>query len=138
MTGAPTAIPDPTKILAAQGTRRYHETVSADDPHTTQIRKGVVELAVLGLVADGPTYGQQLVDELAQRPGLAVPAGTVYPLVSRLLKDGAIASTWQESPVGPPRKYYRLTDAGRAALAAQTEAWRQVRDTLDHILKESR
>lgn len=108
------------------------------DTHATQLRKGVVELAVLGLVADGPKYGQQLVDLLAAHPGLAVPAGTVYPLVSRLLKERLISSTWQESPVGPPRKYYRLTDDGRAALAAQTAAWRQLRTAVDHILKESR
>lgn len=106
------------------------------DPHAAQLRKGVVELAVLGLLAGEPRYGQQIVDEFAGLPGLALTAGTVYPLVSRLLKAGDIASTWQESPVGPPRKYYRLTAQGRAALAAQTAAWRQVRDAVDHVLKE--
>ncbi|WP_232548781.1 PadR family transcriptional regulator [Propioniciclava soli] len=112
--------------------------MSRPDPRATQLRRGVVELAVLGLLADGPRYGQQIVDELAGLPGLALTAGTVYPLVSRLLKAGEIASTWQESPVGPPRKYYRLTASGRASLASQTAAWRQVRDAVDHILKESR
>lgn len=107
------------------------------DPHATQLRKGVVELAVLGLLAGEPRYGQQIVDQLAGLPGLALTAGTVYSLVSRLLKAGDIASTWQESPVGPPRKYYRLTPQGRAALASQTAAWRQVRGAIDHILKEN-
>lgn len=109
-----------------------------DDGHVGALRRGVIELAVLGLLADGPRYGQQIVDELAQTPALAVPPGTVYPLVSRLLKDGLIASTWEESPVGPPRKYYRLTPAGAATLDSMTSAWRQLRSALDQILQETR
>lgn len=109
-----------------------------DDRHVGALRRGVIELAVLGLLADGPRYGQQVVEELSRTPALAVPAGTVYPLVSRLLKDGLIASTWEESPVGPPRKYYRLTPEGQATLASMTSAWRQLRDALDQILQESR
>lgn len=108
------------------------------DDRTAQIRKGVVELAVLGLLAQGERYGSQIVEELAGEPALALTAGTVYPLLSRLLKAGLIDSTWQESPVGPPRKYYRLTNAGRAAHTDQAAAWVSVRDALDHLLKESR
>lgn len=110
--------------------------MSAD--HTAQIRRGVVELAVLGLLARGERYGSQIVDELAAQPALSLTAGTVYPLLSRLLKSGLIDSAWQESPVGPPRKYYRLTPAGRATHAAQRDAWAAVRDALDALLKESR
>lgn len=102
------------------------------------IRRGVVELALLGLLADDPRYGQQIVDELAEHPALALTSGTVYPLVSRLLKDGRIASTWQESPAGPPRKVYHLTDAGIERLSELTAAWRLVRDGVDQILKEKR
>ena len=108
------------------------------EDRTAQIRRGVVELAVLGLLAQGERYGSQVVDELASQPALALTAGTVYPLLSRLLKAGLIESTWQESPVGPPRKYYRLTGAGRAARSAQHDAWVAVRDGLDALLKESR
>ena len=108
------------------------------DDRTAQIRRGVVELAVLGLLAGGERYGSQIVDELAGRPALALTAGTVYPLLSRLLKAGLIESTWQESPVGPPRKYYRLTREGRAAHADLCAAWFSVRDTLDDLLQESR
>ena len=108
------------------------------EDRTAQIRRGVVELAVLGLLAQGERYGSQVVDELAGQPALALTAGTVYPLLSRLLKAGLISSTWQESPVGPPRKYYRLTKEGRSAHAAQRDAWVSVRDALDALLKESR
>ena len=110
--------------------------MSRPDPRATQLRRGVVELAVLGLLADGPRYGQQIVDELAGLPGLALTAGTVYPLVSRLLKAGEIASTWQESPVGPPRKYYRLTPRGSSQLDAQSQAWRRLAAAIDALLKE--
>ncbi|MFP5416511.1 MAG: PadR family transcriptional regulator [Actinomycetes bacterium] len=110
----------------------------AEENRTAQIRKGVVELAVLGLLADGERYGSQVVDELSAQPALALTAGTVYPLLSRLLKAGLIDSTWQESPVGPPRKYYRLTAAGRAAHSELHDAWVSVRDALDTLLKEYR
>ena len=56
----------------------------------SQLRKGVLELAVLGLLAREPMYGSQLVDELAARPELAITAGTVYPLVARLAKGGLV------------------------------------------------
>ena len=108
------------------------------EDRTAQIRRGVVELAVLGLLAQGERYGSQVVDELASQPALALTAGTVYPLLSRLLKAGLIESTWQESPVGPPRKYYRLTQAGQAAERDLRSAWDSVRDTLDDLLKEAR
>lgn len=108
------------------------------DDRTSQIRKGVVELAVLGLLAHGTRYGSQIVDELSGRPALALTPGTVYPLLSRLLRAGLIRSTWQESPVGPPRKYYELTPAGRSAHQALSAGWVAVRDELDDLLKESR
>ena len=91
-----------TENLAIQGSWRYHEPM-AEENRTAQIRKGVVELAVLGLLDGGERYGSQIVDELSAQPALALTAGTVYPLLSRLLKAGLIESTWQESPVGPPR-----------------------------------
>ncbi len=108
------------------------------ESRTAQIRKGVVELAVLGLLADGERYGSQIVDDLAAQPALALTAGTVYPLLARLLKAGMIRSTWRESPVGPPRKYYELTPAGRDAHAEMRRAWLSVRDALDSLLKEER
>lgn len=111
-------------------------TASTDTPWVSQIRKGVVELAVLGLLAGERRYGSQLVDELAAHPGLAISAGTVYPLLARLKKSGLVDSHWQESPAGPPRKYYELTAPGRDALAAMTVAWRSVATDLGAILEE--
>lgn len=105
-------------------------------PWTSQIRKGVVELAILGLLAGEPRYGSQLVDDLAAHPALAISAGTVYPLLARLRKAGLVDSTWEESPLGPPRKYYTLTPAGTRTLAAMASTWRLVAADLATILEE--
>lgn len=111
------------------------KTDTSDTPWTSQIRKGVVELAVLGLLAGERRYGSQLVDDLAAHPGLAISAGTAYPLLARLKKAGLVDSHWEESPVGPPRKYYVLTEAGAGALASMTHAWRSVAADLTTILE---
>lgn len=108
--------------------------VREQESWVSQIRKGVVEVAVLGLLAREQMYGSQLVEELSSHPELAISAGTVYPLLSRLKKAGVIDSTWQESPVGPPRKYYRLTDTGDTALAEMTATWTSVSRAVDAIL----
>lgn len=123
------------EFLAPQGSWRYHELVGNEQGRVAQIRKGAVELAVLGLLADQPRYGSQLVEELADYPALALSAGTIYPLLARLKKADLIDARWEESPVGPPRKYYSLTTAGRAALASMTDAWRMVSTTLNTILE---
>jgi PadR family transcriptional regulator PadR len=108
------------------------------DGWASQLRKGVIELAVLGLLAREPKYGSQLVEELAARPELAITAGTVYPLVARLAKAGLVTSTWQESPVGPPRKYYTLTAAGRDALAGMATTFAAVAAAVRGIVEEER
>lgn len=102
----------------------------------SQLRKGLVEIVVLGMLASRSLYGQQLVEELAARPELAISAGTVYPLLSRLKKAGVVESTWQESPVGPPRKYYRLTQRGHEELDAMAAAWRSVSQGVSLVLDE--
>lgn len=108
-----------------------------EDAWASQLRKGVLELAVLGLLAREPRYGSQLVDDLSSRPELAVTAGTVYPLLARLAKAGLVTSAWRESPVGPPRKYYDLTAAGREALAGSARVFGAVSAAVTAILKEN-
>jgi PadR family transcriptional regulator PadR len=61
--------------------------------------------------------------------------GTIYPLLSRLRRDGLVESTWQESPSGPPRRYYRLTVAGRASLDGFKVEWRRFRNAVDHFVE---
>lgn len=101
-----------------------------------QLRKGVLELAILALLDSTESYGGEIVSTLAQRPGLEASAGTVYPLLTRLRTAKLVETTWVESPAGPPRKYYRLTDAGRTELTAGARAWRQLTHALDTLLEE--
>ncbi len=104
------------------------------DGRLSQFRKGVVELAILALLHRGEAYGGAIVERLGRHPGLAISTGTVYPLLSRLKKAGLIDSSWRESPVGPPRKYYRLSAAGKTEFAAMTTAWAGVTDAMDELL----
>lgn len=110
----------------------------AADATGTQLRRGALELAVLGVLGRAPSYGGEIVDTLADLPGLDTAAGTVYPLLSRFHRAGWVETTWQESPAGPPRKYYALTRAGRAQLAGLTDAWRQLAGTMSALLGEGR
>lgn len=104
------------------------------DGRFSQFRKGAVELAILALLHGGEAYGGEIVERLAAHPGLAISAGTVYPLLSRLKKAELIDSAWRESPVGPPRKYYRLTAGGEVEFAAMAAAWSGVTDAMDELL----
>ena len=86
------------------------------DNWTTQLRKGVLELAVLNALVGEQRYGYDLVKRLVAIPGLGVTEGTLYPLLSRLRASGLVATRLEESPSGPARKYYRLTREGRRVL----------------------
>jgi PadR family transcriptional regulator PadR len=98
------------------------------------MRRGAIEYCVLALLRDRERYGFELVKSLTDAGGLLTSEGTIYPLLSRLRRDGLVTTTWQESNQGPPRRYYRLTPEGKAALTAFTEQWRQFRDMVDLLL----
>lgn len=90
---------------------------------TTQLRKGALELAVLNALNGERLYGYEIVRILRRHDGLVIADGTVYPILSRLKADGLVRATIEDSPDGPPRKYYELTRAGRAALEEMNAAW---------------
>ena len=100
----------------------------------TQLRKGVLELATLALLEPSRMYGAEIVASLASTKGLAAKPGTVYPLLSRLAQSGLVTTAWEQSPSGPPRKYYTITAKGRTALAIQAAVWRDMAADLDSIL----
>src|SRR3954467_14916854 len=79
----------------------------------TQLRKGGLGLAVLATLWRGRLYGLEILRRLDSEAGLTVPEGTIYPLLNRLKTEGLVASEWVEA-AGHPRKYYSLTDLGRA------------------------
>ena len=108
--------------------------VDQQDALLAQMRRGTLQYCVLSLLADEERYGFDLVRGLAETDGMVTSEGTIYPLLSRLRRDGLVESTWQESPAGPPRRYYRLTEAGRAALEGFRLEWRRFRDAVDHFV----
>ena len=104
------------------------------DARIAALRKGSLEFCVLALLSDGQRYGVELVRALAEIDGLEISEGTLYPLLSRLRRDGVVSTTWQESPSGPPRRYYALSESGRRALRALREEWCRYRDAVDRLL----
>ena len=102
----------------------------------TQLRRGVLQYCVLALLAEEPRYGFDLVKALGQE--MVTSEGTIYPLLGRLRRDGLVETSWQESPTGPPRRYYALTAAGRAALDAFAEEWSRFGDAVDHFMQGRR
>ncbi len=95
---------------------------SAFENWTIQLRKGVLELCVLSAVgAEGECYGYELVRRLVQTPGLDVSEGSIYPLLSRMRKQGLVDTRLEESSSGPVRKYYSLTALGHARMLAMQD-----------------
>lgn len=78
-----------------------------------QLRKGILELAVMGVLRHERHYGYSLVRVLSEAGSISLKEGTIYPILGRLDRDGLVRSEWVESVQGPPRKYYALTPAGR-------------------------
>ena len=103
----------------------------------TQMRKGAVEYCVLALLAGRQRYAYELVRALSRVEGMLVSEGTIYPILSRLRRDGLVVTEWRESGEGPPRKYYRLTPMGQAALTAFKDQWRIFSRAVDLILERS-
>jgi PadR family transcriptional regulator, regulatory protein PadR len=102
-----------------------------------QLRKGVVELLVLRLLAHGgELHGYAIVKELLALGRMVAGESTVYPVLKRLEADGMLASHWVESSSGPPRKYYRVSDAGASFLRDAEREWDSVVETIDRLRGE--
>jgi PadR family transcriptional regulator, regulatory protein PadR len=100
----------------------------------SQLRRGALEFCVLALLREKERYGFELVRSLSAVDGLVTSEGTIYPLLTRLRKEQLVTTFWQESASGPPRRYYRLTESGGAALAAFADEWARFRDGVDALL----
>jgi PadR family transcriptional regulator PadR len=112
--------------------------VAGDDSlWLAQLRRGSVEHCVLALLRHGERYGFELARTLADAGGLIGGEGTIYPLLARLRRNGLVETTWRESVEGPPRRYYRLTEAGDLALSTFIDHWKLFREAVDRILEEA-
>ncbi|MGA8941655.1 MAG: PadR family transcriptional regulator [Thermoactinomyces sp.] len=99
-----------------------------------QFKKGVLELCVLALLNKQDRYGYELVKKITDQ--IEISEGSVYPILRRLTKEEYFTTYLQESNEGPSRKYYRLTNKGRAYLKQQIAEWREFSRGVDQIIKE--
>ena len=96
------------------------------------IRKGLLEFLILRIVATGQVYAADILGRLSGTE-FATQEGTLYPLLSKMRRDGLLDYEWQESDAGPPRKYYELTARGKAQLADLTEYWEYLNTTITQL-----
>ena len=98
----------------------------------SQMRKGVLEYCILSLLAKEDAYPSSLIASLKDA-NMIVVEGTIYPLLIRQKNQGLLSYRWEESPQGPPRKYYTITDKGREMLAIMDGAWKELVESIDGI-----
>ena len=96
------------------------------------IRKGLLEFAILKIVSSDKVYVADMLQRLADTD-FATQEGTLYPLLSKMRRDGLLDYEWQESDAGPPRKYYELTARGKSQLADLNEYWKQLNATITQL-----
>ena len=106
--------------------RQYAEQLA------TQLRKGFLAYCVLKVCSHQPKYTSDIIARLREAE-LVVVEGTIYPLLSRLQKDGLLAHEWQESEQGPPRKYYKTTAFGDEVVKLTTEKINELNATLKKL-----
>ena len=87
-----------------------------------QMRKGILEYCILAILSREDSYAPKIIAELKQAQMIVVE-GTLYPILTRQKNAGLLTYRWEESPQGPPRKYYMLTEAGHRQLSLLDEAW---------------
>lgn len=112
-----------------------YRMVASGESTLSQLRRGVLVFCVLALLGEGERYSFDLVRSLADTDGLVTSEGTLYPLLGRLRREGLVDSLLRDSPSGPPRRYYRITPDGSAALRAFADQWVRFRDSVDALLE---
>lgn len=102
------------------------------DNAKSQMRKGMLEYCIMLLLSQEACYTSDIIAKLKEA-NLLVVEGTLYPLLTRLKKDGLLSYEWVESTQGPPRKYYVLTPEGREILAQLDTAWSELENTVQNL-----
>lgn len=99
-----------------------------------QLRKGILELCILSILEKQEAYPSEILDQLKDAK-LIVVEGTLYPLLTRLKNGELLTYRWEESPSGPPRKYYSLTKMGKTFLEELTLTWDDLNKAVTQITK---
>ncbi len=102
----------------------------------SQMRKGMLEFCVLLLLSRSDAYVSEIIASMKEAH-LIVVEGTLYPLLTRLKNDGLLSYRWEESPSGPPRKYYTITPLGSKFLDELHKSWCEISQTVNHIINEN-
>jgi PadR family transcriptional regulator, regulatory protein PadR len=97
-----------------------------------QMRKGILEYCILSVLSRNSCYASDIIKELKEAEVIVVE-GTLYPLLTRQKNAGLLSYRWEESPQGPPRKYYELTDAGRQYLTELDKSWTELVESVNLI-----
>lgn len=100
-----------------------------------QMRKGILEFCILLVISRGKIYSSDILRALKEAD-LIVVEGTIYPLLTRLKNSGLLSYDWEESPLGPPRKYYSLTATGRKTLEQLMETWKALSDSIEQLVNK--
>jgi PadR family transcriptional regulator PadR len=102
------------------------------DNAKAQMRKGVLELCILSILSRGDAYTTDLINKLKEAQMIVVE-GTLYPLLTRQKNAGLLNYRWEESPQGPPRKYYAITPEGKVYLDELFEGWDKLIETVNSL-----
>ena len=100
-----------------------------------QMRKGILEFCILSILSKNDHYASEILDTLKEGKMIVVE-GTIYPLLTRLKNSGLLEYRWEESTSGPPRKYYKITEAGKASLAELSTSWKALTTAVNKITKQ--
>lgn len=103
-----------------------------DENIKIQMRKGTLEYCILSILSRGDSYAQEIIAEMKDKEMIVVE-GTLYPLLTRLKNSGLLAYRWEESPQGPPRKYYTLSEKGHEHLNILDSAWQEMVTQIEAI-----
>jgi PadR family transcriptional regulator PadR len=102
-----------------------------------QLRRGSLDLAILLTVSSGPCYGLAIIQHLEAFTDLVITEGTIYPILSRLAREGLLAAEWVEGEAPHARKYYSLTRAGTKRLSTMKAEWRAFAEKIDRLIVAS-
>jgi len=104
------------------------------------LKRGTLELIVLHQLHVGEAYGYEIATTITAQSGgvVAVTDGTLYPVLYRLERAGFVKVRWDTPERGVPRKYYRLTPAGRAELERLEDEWTTFATAMTQLLKQRR
>lgn len=108
----------------------------AENQNQSQMRKGMLDYCILLIINKQRSYASDILSALKDAD-LIVVEGTLYPLLTRLKNSGLLTYAWQESTQGPPRKYYEITDEGKATLQSLNESWNELQNAITKLQNQN-